>query len=223
MTPETRGNKWTRGGRIAVEGGRQLAAFCLVTISACSASLSAAPRPVAGEAQSISYGLRFIQGDDFAIGVPREALVERRVDSLGQTQWTVRAPAQLITATLGTADTTRFTNDIPLYELTVSTRRKPAAQALKAWGDSVVAADEAQADELTRGEAGHMETVAGEPAYLRNPTCGDCGVYIFTFAHGDRLVEVEYSMDTSEPLGVRKHGIYALILSTFRWTAPAGR
>jgi hypothetical protein len=89
-------------------------------------------------------------------------------------------------------------------------------------GDSVVAADEAKADELTRGETGSIQTVAGEHAYVRLPTCGDCGIYIFTLARGDRIVELQYSLDTAEPLGVRKHGLYALILSTFRWTSPSG-
>jgi hypothetical protein len=159
-----------------------------------------------------------MQGDGFALEVPQDALVDRHVDSLGQVRWRIRAPAQTITATIGTADTTRFTDDRPLYDLTITMGHKPAAQSLKAWGDSLVAAHEAAADALDRGEGGAIEHVAGELAYLRQPSCGDCGVDIFTFARGDRLVEIQYTTDTSEPLGVRKRGIYALILSTFRWT-----
>jgi hypothetical protein len=170
-------------------------------------------------APTVSYGLKLLQGGAFTLAIPLEAIVDRQVDSLGKPHWNVRAPAQLITAGLGTADTTRFTDDRPLYTLSISVGQKPVAQSLKAWGDSLVAAHEAAADELERGETGELVTVAGTEAYLREPTCGDCGVYIFTFAKGDRLVEVEYSMDTSEPLGVRKHGIYALMLSTFRWSA----
>jgi hypothetical protein len=166
--------------------------------------------------------LKLIEGPGFTLAVPLEAVVEQHQDSSGHPRWQIRAPAQLITATLGTADTTRFTDDRPLYTLTVATGRKPAEQPLKAWGDSVVAADEANADELTRGETGSIQTVAGESAYLRLPTCGDCGIYIFTLARGDRIVELQYSLDTAEPLGVRKHGLYALILSTFRWTLPGG-
>ena len=167
-----------------------------------------------------SYGLKLIQGPGFTLAVPLEAVVEQHRDSSGYPRWQSRAPTQSITATLGTADTTRYTDDRPLYALTVTTGRKPAEQPLKAWGDSVVAADEAKADELTRGESGSIQTVAGDSAYLRLPTCGDCGIYIFTFARGDRIVELQYSLDTTEPLGVRKHGLYALILSTFRWTSP---
>jgi len=189
--------------------------------SACRPSGAARDSTASNSATAVapvSYGLRLMQGDGFALEVPQEALVDRQVDSLGQIRWRIRAPAQTITATIGTADTTRFTDDRPLYDLTITTGHKPAAQSLKAWGDSLVAAHEAAADALDRGEGGAIEHVAGELAYLRQPTCGDCGVDIFTFARGDRLVEIQYTTDTSEPLGVRKRGIYALILSTFRWT-----
>jgi hypothetical protein len=189
--------------------------------SACRPSGAARDSTASNSATAaapVSYGLRLMQGDGFALEVPQEALVDRQVDSLGQIGWRIRAPAQTITATIGTADTTRFTDDRPLYDLTITTGHKPAAQSLKAWGDSLVAAHEAAADALDRGEGGAIEHVAGELAYLRQPTCGDCGVDIFTFARGDRLVEIQYTTDTSEPLGVRKRGIYALILSTFRWT-----
>lgn len=77
-----------------------------------------------------------MQGDGFALEVPQDANVDRQVDSLGQIRWRVRAPAQTITATIGTADTTRFTDDRPLYDLTITMGHKPAAQSLKAWGDS---------------------------------------------------------------------------------------
>lgn len=169
-------------------------------------------------ATNASYGLKPFQGTGFVLAIPREAIVERQTDSAGNPRWLVRAPAQLITAGIGTTDTTRYTDDRPLYALNISLGRKPAAQSLKAWGDSVVASHEATADELTKGEFGALYTVAGTTAYLRQPTCGDCGVYIFTFANRDRLVEIQYSTDTVEPLAVRKDGIYALILATFRWT-----
>ena len=172
----------------------------------------AAPRP--------SHGLQLVQGEDFVVEVPADAQVERQRDSLGAVRWRVRAPTQLITASIGTADTTRFTDERPLYDLTISTGRKPATQALKAWGDSIVAVHEAEAGDVSRGETGALRFVAGDSVYLRMPTCGDCGVFIFTFARGDRLVELEYTTDTSEPLSARKHGIYALILSTFRWITP---
>jgi hypothetical protein len=164
-----------------------------------------------------SYGLRLVAGDGFTIAVPQEAIVEKKVNANGEAEWRIHAPAQLITAGLGTADTTRFTNDRPLYDFTITAHHKPAAQSLKAWGDSVVAADEAVADELDKGETGRIVLVAGDSAYLRHPTCGDCGVYSFNFGRRDRLVEVLYTVDTAEPLGVRKHGIYALLVSTFRW------
>lgn len=219
---------YRRVGLLALIQGRILT-LALIGASACGRSEStdrdtaALHVPAFSEAradQQDSYGLKSIQGRDFTIAVPREAVVERQADSVGHARWHVRAPAQTITATTGTADTTQFSNDIPLYELKISTARKPATESLKAWGDGVVAAHEAAADELTKGESGEMQMVAGEPAYLRHPTCGDCGIDIFTFARGDRLVEVEYTRSTNEPLGVRKQGIYALILSTFRWTLP---
>jgi hypothetical protein len=166
-----------------------------------------------------SYGLKLLPGSGFTLGIPIDAIVDRRVDSLGNPHWSVHAPTQLITAALGTADTTRFTDDRPLYVLQISLGRKAAGRSLKAWGDSLVAAHEAVADELDKGESGRLVTVAGTEAYLREPSCGDCGDYIFTFANADRLVEVEYTVDTAEPLAMRKHGIYALILSTFRWSA----
>ena len=169
---------------------------------------------------SLSYGLKLLQGPGFVLAIPREAIVNRELDSTGNPQWQVRAPAQRVTAGIGTRDTSQFTGDWPLYAFSVSLRRKSATQTLKAWGDSVVAAHEATADKLTKGETGGLQFVAGTNAYLREPTCGDCGVYIFTFSDGDRLVEIEYTTSTNEPLAVRKHGIYALILSTFRWTAP---
>lgn len=171
----------------------------------------------ARSALSWSYGLRPVADGDFTIAVPQEAIVERKTNALGEPEWRVHAPSQLVTASLGTADTTRFTDDRPLYDFTITVHRKPATQALKTWGDSVVAADEAAADELDKGETGRIVLVAGDSAYLRQPPCGDCGVYSFNFARGDRLIEVRYTVDTGEPLGVRKHGIYALLLSTFRW------
>ncbi len=188
-------------------------------LAGCGASHETPADSAAGP----SYGLKFLEGPGFVLSVPREAIIERRTDSTGNPSWRVRAPSQLITASIGTADTTRFTNDRALYDLTITVARKPAAQSLKAWGDSVVAAHEAVADELDKGESGSIQVVAGTTAYLRHPTCGDCGVDIFTFANRDRLVEIEYTTDTVEPLAVRKHGIYALILSTFRWSQPAGR
>ena len=170
---------------------------------------------------AVSYGLKLLQGSSFTLAIPNDAIVDQQVDSLGRPRWNVHSPTQLITAGIGTADTTRFTDARPLYELKISLEKKSAAQSLKAWGDSVVAAHEAVADELDRGESGQLVSVAGTEAYLREPSCGDCGDYIFTFANGERLVEVEYIMDTAEPLAVRKHGIYALLLSTFRWSVSA--
>jgi RNA polymerase subunit RPABC4/transcription elongation factor Spt4 len=182
---------------------------------------SSAGRSNAAVDTGASYGLKLLQGPGFVLSIPSEAIVERQTDSVGNPSWLVRAPAQLVTAGIGTADTTRFTDDRPLYSFTVSLGRKPASQTLEAWGDSVVAAHEATADELSTGEFGALQRVAGTIAYVRHPTCGDCGVDIVTFANRGQLVEIQYSTDTAEPLGVRKHGIYALILSTFRWTAPS--
>jgi hypothetical protein len=183
-------------------------------VAASPGAIAASPSP------SASYGLKLIEGPGFTFAVPKEAIVDREQrDSHGNLRWRVHAPVQTITASLGTGDTNRFTDDRPLYSLTISTSGIRAGQSLKAWGDSIVAADEAKADELSKGEWGGIETVAGQSAYLREPTCGDCGDYIFTFARGNRRVEVEYTIDTAEPLAVRKHGLYALILSTFRWSS----
>jgi hypothetical protein len=195
----------------------------LVCLAACragdKAADSAVTRTKAVDDSEASYGLKLLRGPGFVLSVPDEAIVERKTDTTGKPSWEVHAPSQSITASIGTADTTRFTDDRPLYSFTVSLRQKPTAQTLKAWGDSIVAADEATADELSKGEHGALQTVAGTTAYLRHPTCGDCGVDIVTFANRGQLVEIQYSTDTAEPLGVRKRGIYALILATFRWTS----
>jgi hypothetical protein len=207
---------------------------CLVLVAlglaACDSSknppqdtVRAQPGNPADMTAGVSYGLKLIQGTGFVLSIPNDAIVDRRVDSTGNPRWTVQAPSQRITAGLGTADTTRFTDDRPLYSLNISVGHKPVAQSLKAWGDSVVASHEAAADEQDKGETGTLVTVAGASAYLREPPCGDCGVYIFTFANGERLVVIQYTMDTAEPLAVRKHGIYALILSTFRWSTSRAR
>ena len=198
--------------------------FVAVAVSACRSSENAqrdSVRVSSAAAASPSYGLKLLQGEGFVLSIPSDAIVDRQLDSAGNPRWKVRAPVQLMTSSIGTTDTSQFTGSWPLYTFDVSPGRKPAAQSLKAWGDSVVAAHEATADALEKGETGVLKTVAGMDAYLRMPTCGDCGVYIFTFANGDRLIEIEYTTSTSEPLGVRKHGIYALILSTFRWTVPS--
>lgn len=198
-------------------------ALIVLGLAACTLSTNVHPDPARPRLDArrdttagASYGLKSLQGIGFALAVPVDAIIDRQVDSAHSPRWNVRAPAQLVTAGIGTADTTRFTDDRPLYALAISVGRKPVAQSLKAWGDSVVAAHEAEAEELTRGETGTLVIAAGTSAYLRQPTCGDCGVYIFTFANGERLVEIQYTTDTSEPLAVRKQGIYALLLSTFR-------
>ena len=206
----------------------KLLAFVWLGLAACHFSNATHPDSVVTRAAVVldtaagaSHGLKLLQGPGFVLSIPDDAIVERHADSMGNPRWRVHAPAQMVTAGIGTADTTQyFTNDLPLYDVSISLGRKSTTQSLKAWGDSIVAANEAAADELTQGEFGDLRSVAGTHAYLRQPTCGDCGVYIFTFANGEQLVEIQYTTSTNEPLGMRKHGIYALILSTFRWTRP---
>ena len=163
-------------------------------------------------------GLLIYRGDGFTLAYPTIARVARSHSRFTDLNGTAFVGPEITTrVALENHGTSEYTTTS--FDLFVSVQPNPGRLSLQQWADSLVAKHnrDLEQDDDDRLPPPDTMTVAGQPALVLRPSCGDCDNAQIYLARGPRVVVFDYDYGDNSSLPEMQHLIYAQMLASFRW------